>query len=247
MIGQIRKNISHHDWRAVAVDLVVVIVGILLAFQIERWGDDLRGQSLEQDYLLRLKQDLEAEIVQMDRALVFAESRIQAAKFLDQAINNPPIVRESPDALPRALETATWRSYPQIYAFVFVELQSSGNLALIRSESLRRNLTNHYTTLQHYSQVGLDLQAQHEFEQYTAGILTIDELTAIENDDWDGESHSTSITRAMEIIGDFAQKEGAIALLPSLVQHHTFNKRVIEESRSRAQEIIMQVNALLNP
>lgn len=242
-----RKNIAQHEWRAVAVDLVVVIVGILLAFQIERWGDDLRGQGLEQDYLLRLKQDMEAEIVIMDQAFRFAESRIQDAKFLDRAINNPSIVRESPDVLPQALETVTWRSYPQIYAFVFGELQSSGNLALIRSESLRRNLTNHYTTLQHYSQVGLDLQAQHEFEQYTAGILTIDELTAVENDDWGGESHSTSITRAMEIIGDFAQKEGAIALLPSLVQHHTFNKRVIEESRSRVQEIIVQVNALLNP
>lgn len=258
MIGQMRKNMTQHDWSAVAVDIVVVIVGILLAFQIERWGDDLRNHSLEQDYMVRLKQDLEAELVLMDRALVFAEERIQAAKFLNRAINNPLIVRDSPDAMPLALETATWRSYPQINAFVFGELQSSGNLALIRSESLRRNLTNHYTTLQHYSQVGLDLQAQHQFEQFTAGILTIDELTAVENNSWASESHitsvtraseshNTSVTRAMEIVGDFIEKKDAIALLPSLVQHHTFNKKVIDESRNRAKGIIVQIDALLNP
>ncbi len=182
----------------------------------------------------------------MDQALDYAEERIQAAKFLDRAINDSSIVMDSPETLPWAIETATWRSYPQINAFVFGELQSSGNLALIRSESLRRNLTNHYTTLQHYSHVGLDLQAQHQFERYTAGILTIDELVAVEINSWSSESFSISVARATEITEDFSQKEDAIALLPSLVQHHTFNKKVISESRERARRIILQIDALQN-
>lgn len=247
IIGRLRKDLAQQDWTAIAVDVVVVIISILLAFQIDRWADELRSRSLEQDYLLRLKQDLETEIERMDQALDFAEDRIQAAKFLNHALNDLSIIINSPSKLPWALETATWRSYPQINAFVFGELQSSGNLTLIHSESLRRNLTNHYTTLQHYSHVGMDLQAQHQFEQVTAGILSIDELVAVENNAWLSEAYSVSEARALEIIDDFSQEEGAIGLLPSLVQHHTFNKKVMHESKERAQRIIEQIDALLRP
>ena len=247
IIGRMRKHLAQQDWIAITVDVFVVLVGILLAFQIERWADELRSRSLEEDYLFRLKQDLGTEIVRMTQAWDYAEDRIQAVKFLAQVVNDSSIVVDSPKNLSWALETATWRSYPQINAFVFGELQNSGNLTLIRSESLRQNLTNHYTTLQHYSQVGMDLQAQHQFEQFTAGVLTIDELVAIENNYWSSESYSISVARALEIADDFSQIESAIALLPSLVQHHTFNKKVMDESKERAQRIIVQIDALLNP
>ena len=247
ILGRLRKHLARQDWIAITVDVVVVIFSILAAFQIERWTDDLRSRNLEQNYLLRLKQDLETEVVRMDQAWNYAEDRIQAVKFLDQAVNESSIVIDSPNKLPWALETATWRSYPQINAFVFGELQSSGNLTLIRSESLRKNLTNHYTVLQHYSHVGMDLQAQHQFEQVTAGILSIDELVAVENNSWSSESYSVSVARASEIVDDFSRREGAIALLPSLVQHHTFNKKVMRESKERARGIIVQIDALLSP
>jgi hypothetical protein len=247
ILSRLRKHLAQQDWIAVTVEVVVVIVSILLAFQIERWADDLRSRGLEQNYLFRLKQDLETEVARMDQAWDYAEDRIQAVRFLDQAVKDSSIVTASPRKLPWALETATWRSYPQINAFVFGELQSSGNLTLIRSEPLRRNLTNHYTSLQHYSHVGMDLQAQHQFEQFTAGILAIDELVAVENNSWNSESFSVSVARALEILDEFSQKEGAIALLPSLIQHHTFNKKVMDESRERALGIVVQINALLHP
>ena len=169
ILGRMRKHLAQQDWIAITVDVVVVLVGILLAFQIERWADELRNRSLEQDYLYRLKQDLETEVVRMNQAWDYAEDRIRAAKILAQVVNDSSIVVDAPKILPWALETATWRSYPQINAFVFEELQNSGNLTLIRSESLRRNLTNHYTKLQHYSHVGMDLQAQHRSEERRVG------------------------------------------------------------------------------
>lgn len=99
IIGRLRKHLAQQDWFAVTVDVVVVIVSILLAFQIERWADELRNQGLEQDYLVRLKHDLETEITRMDQALDSAEERIQAAKFLDRAINDSSIVIGLPESL----------------------------------------------------------------------------------------------------------------------------------------------------
>ena len=40
------------NWLAVIVDVFVVIVRILLAFQIDRWAEQHRNQQLEMEYLI---------------------------------------------------------------------------------------------------------------------------------------------------------------------------------------------------
>jgi hypothetical protein len=244
--GSLRKHLTEHNWFAVIVDLLVVVTGILVAFQIQNWAEEQKINRLELEYLSRLIEDFQVEIGNMDSALEYAESRIEAVMFLDSVLADSAVATESPELLPWAIETATWRSFPAINSFVYSELQSSGNLALIRSESLRNGLAAHYTTLNHYSRVGLDLQAQHQFELYTAGILTVDELVAVENGDWGSETITVELERAWEIEVTFRERKEAIALLPSLIQHHTFNKKVISESRDRARKIIKQIESLIS-
>lgn len=140
MFERLRKNLVESNYGILGLEIVIVIIGILVAFQIDRWAEDRREREQEYDYLVRLKEDLRIEIHSMDEAIQFAESRIAAVLLLEEVIANPSVVMEQPDAVPVAMETATWRSFPQINAFVYTELQSSGNLALIRSESLRREL-----------------------------------------------------------------------------------------------------------
>lgn len=144
-----------------------------------------------------------------------------------------------------ALETATWISFPQINAFVYTELQSSGNLALIQSESLRRELANHYTSIQHYSLFGLDLNIQHQFDRLTAGILTTAELRKIEEESWNNTPNNISIARAIEITHELAGTQDVIDLLPNVAQHHVFTQKVIKSARSRALKIIEQIDLLI--
>ena len=144
-----------------------------------------------------------------------------------------------------ALETAAWTSFPQINAFVYTELQSNGNLALIRSESLRRELANHYTSVQHYSLFGLDLNIQHQFDRLTAGILSTAELRKIEEESWNSTPNNISIERALEITQELAGRQDVIDLLPNVAQHHVFTQKVIESARSQALKIIEQIDLLI--
>ena len=148
-------------------------------------------------------------------------------------------------AVPVAMEMASWRSFPQINAFVYTELQNSGKLALIRSEILRRELADHYTTIQHYSRFGLAVDAEHHFERLTAGILTTAELKNIEEGTWDNAPSNISKERALEITQKFVLRHDAIDLLPSIAQHHIFNKKVVESARSRALLMIERINSLI--
>ena len=143
--------------------------------------------------------------------------------------------------MPWAVETATWRSFPQINAFVYHELQSTGRLTLLSSNRRRRSLAEHYAALQHDARVGEDLTAQYRFDAAVAGLLNIDELEAMERVAGDYRQLNIAPQRALAVAQAFGQRPAALAELPGLVQHHLFNLRVIGQMRQRADEIIAQI------
>ena len=245
MIGHgLTDRLKQHGWFAVFVDLGVVIVGILIALQVGAWSQGREESRLEGTYLERLKEDLEIERRLMDAAERHAAARIEAAQLLDTIASNPAIQVQPASRVAWAIETASWRSFPQINAFVYHELQSSGRLALIRSEHLRRSLAEHYTALQHDARVGDDLASQHRFDAATAGLLDIGELAAIERSAGDYRRIEITPERASQLAQSFSRRAAAIAELPGLVQHHTFNLRVIEQMEARADSIIHDIDRL---
>ena len=53
LAGHIRKQ----DWFIVIVELLVVIVGLVMAFQVDRWRDEVAERKLEGVYIQRLIED----------------------------------------------------------------------------------------------------------------------------------------------------------------------------------------------
>jgi hypothetical protein len=244
MLRRLSERLKQHTWLAVGIDLVVVVLGILIALQLDGWAERREERRLERVYLQRLAEDFEIERSRMEAAERFANARIEAARFLNRILSDPQLAAAEPARVPWALETSTWRSFPQINAFVYRELQSTGRLVLLRSESLRRSLAEHYTALQHDARVGEDLIAQQRFDHAVAGLLTIEELEAVERAAGDYRQLKMSSGRAVAVARSLARRHSAIDELPSLVQHHTFNLRVISAMRRRADEILKQIDSL---
>jgi hypothetical protein len=245
MLKNLRQSLTEMKYGRLGLELIVVILGILIAFQIDRWAEERRERTQEYDYLLRLKEDLHFEIRDMDRAIRFAEDRIANVLLLEEVIANPSTVEEQSGSLPMALERVTWRSFPQISAFVYTELQSSGNLALIQSEPLRRDLANYYSTFKHYSRVGLDRDIQHYFDRLTAGVLSTTELVSIERESWSGSTDDISVDRALQILEELTERQEATDLLPSIAQHHVFNQKAIAFTRTQALLVVEQIDLLV--
>lgn len=109
LFDRMRQSIHWRDKAGILVDILVVIIGILIAFQIDRWGEDWRDAQLGREYLLRNKEGLQMEPGRMDAALDNANSRIRAVCLLDKAARDPATAPAAADPLTRAVETATWR------------------------------------------------------------------------------------------------------------------------------------------
>jgi Tfp pilus assembly protein PilE len=245
MLTSLRKNFIKAKYGSLALEIVVVILGILIAFEIDSWAQEVHEREQEQNYLVRLKEDLQFEIRLMTDSFEYAEQRIIAAQFLEDAVTNPKIATERPNAFAQAMERVTWRSFPYISAYVYTELQSTGHLSLIRSDVLRRDMADYYSFIQHESGIGLDLEIQNLFTRLTAGILSTAELVDIQENELNRRKIDITPERALEIARDFADRQDAVDLLPSIVQHHSFNKIVIEASRDKAQQLIVTIDALI--
>lgn len=245
MIRRISKQFADYPWFALAVEFVVVVVGVLLALQVDVWADRRADRELEQAYLMRLVEDLELEDSRMADAARFAESRLQAAELLESIASGEGPPDHSRARLVWAVETVTWRSFPQINAFVWGELQSTGRLSLIRSEALRRTVAEHYTALEHDSRVGEDLSAQHSFERGIAGVLTLEEQVAVESAAGGDTGLPDDRARALAIVTAVRGRPQALRELPNIAQHHVFNLRVISEMRARGRRIIELATAQL--
>ena len=242
LLNRLRRKIAEHDWFAVAIELLVVIAGILIALQVGEWSADRERRAEERTYLQRLRDDLLREDAVMERRIAVATTRIEAARLLDKVARGPELDPADVPRLATALRVVTYRSFPQIDAFVYRELVSSGKLGLIRSDTLRRGLADHYAALENYAQVGTDLEAQHLFERDTTGILTIDETMAVESAGWQDTFAPVSLDRGAEIARAFRERKQAIAVLPNLAQHHTFNIKVIEELRKQGAAIVKEID-----
>lgn len=53
-LARLRDALSHRDWLGIAIELAVVTVGVLLAFQVDQWGSRRQQARLEHEYLERL-------------------------------------------------------------------------------------------------------------------------------------------------------------------------------------------------
>lgn len=245
MLTRIRKSLSAANYGALGLELFLVIAGILIAFQIDRWAESRRDHQEENQYLIRLKEDLQSEIRVMELSIEYAAERLQNVHLLEEISDNPEIAKSRARDVLLAIEQVTWRSFPQIAGNVYGELKATGKLALIRSEQLRHDLWEYYTYYDHVSVIGSDLELQNLFTRLTAGLLSTAELTVIQGARTGRESWHVSSQRAYDVALQFAEMDDAIALLPSIAQHQIHNQRFVGSTIERARDIVNAIEAML--
>jgi len=128
-------------------EIALVMVGILLALQVNNWNEERMERNRESDYLDRLEENLVKDIEDIDKRIEFYQ---QVEKQGELAINDLE-GRTDPD-LDRWTVLVSYFKASQIWPLLLNdithdELKSAGELDLIRSVDLRSNLNSYYTDL----------------------------------------------------------------------------------------------------
>lgn len=143
-------------------EIILVVIGILIALQINNQNELSKEREKEVSYLKNLKADLSNEILNSQKFATYHFGKVQACSKL---ING-----EAPKTI-NDFQVYT-NTYEQVFSWsdfvpnnnTFKELISSGNLSLIKNDSIKNGLLD---LEKHYAAVaGKEYHMRREFEQY---------------------------------------------------------------------------------
>jgi len=240
----IRKNLLNEGktskyFKYAIGEIVLVVIGILIALQINNWNESRKDKNVEHNYLLRLLNDIENDTKTLEYSRRLSKIRLNQIDLLNNAIENPNLVAENESQIIESIEKVTWRSYLSLSRIVYNELLNSGKMSLIQSENLRGSLAKYYNDADHWEMILNLNDGQKEFSKTTAGLLSKQILTAIENSEStdsiislnnlnsDNIDLEFKATKAERIVLKLSSMNEAVKWLPKIYHYHVLAEKVI--------------------
>lgn len=118
-------------------EVILVVVGILIALQINDWNEQRKDSLKEQKILNQLKSEYESNLAQLDEKILMRNEGLGACQRLLQLIDNPSklIEHEFYDDLWKLVRDPTFDPIKN-------DIIESENLRIIKNDSLIRALSN---------------------------------------------------------------------------------------------------------
>ncbi len=140
------RNLQAQDWTAVLVELVVVVLGVFIGVQASNWNSDAETERKSAVFTERLKSDLRIEAWGYEMQVGYYGQVLRNATAADDALTGKSPL--SDEALLIAAYRATqYNSYIRRRA-TYDELTSTGEIGLIRDDTLRTLAMYHYHAVQ---------------------------------------------------------------------------------------------------
>jgi len=246
----VRRLIDHfrrHDWLVVAVEMLVVVVGILLAFQVDRWWEQQGERVQEVEYVARLANDIESDIPIIQQAIELAKLRKEMADLLMRVAEKPTTAYENPIRFIVAVHQAAFTYSPNLTNHTFDDLRSTGNLRLLRDPEIKKALFNYYDFDQDQNQYRpLQFLSEQRHFELAAGILSYDQARLVQ-DTWyvvspgELDNFDNSLLKLDEVratVQRFVERGALIGWLPE-IRHLQNEQHLVNEDRlARARSVL---------
>lgn len=127
-------------------EIILVVIGILIALQINTWNQNKKDKKLEQQYYCRLLEDVKQDRRNYDNQLSLLWEKISANNVLIQRLQNR---NSSLDSIaPLILESIKYTIQDMTATTdAFEDIKSSGNLNIIKDLEVKSTLTSYYSTM----------------------------------------------------------------------------------------------------
>ena len=146
-------------------EIVLVMIGILLALQVNNWNEARKQRQIELKYYNNLKNDLLADDELLNDMIHFANGKVNAAKNVKLKVDRDSIgsVYDFANEMLTLFFVDEFRPNDNTYE----EMKSSGNLSTISNEDLKLELMNLKKTY-------LNIAATHVHMRYDFNVFLED-------------------------------------------------------------------------
>ncbi|MBI1234124.1 MAG: hypothetical protein GC208_06435 [Alphaproteobacteria bacterium] len=140
ILSRLTKAIREQNWFAVALEFLIVVAGVLLAFQITAWNAERAEIEREAAYLHRLEAELMAITVELDTMETAINAYFNWVEIFFDGVENGDPERAQQGSW--GLNAITSVEIVNLEPAALREMISAGELTLIRNDALRSALSS---------------------------------------------------------------------------------------------------------
>lgn len=148
LLRRLMQHVRDQNWFAVALDFVIVVVGVIIGFQVTAWNENRDDEARARGYLERIHADLERDMENYDARIAFWNAVSAHGMAAISGVRTPAGTPRSPEEDWQLLVDFFQAS--QVYEFVtvqtaYVEATSAGELGLIENDEVRGRIAAFYS------------------------------------------------------------------------------------------------------
>ena len=124
-------------------EIVLVVIGILLAVQINNWNQDKQKRALEKNYLKEIKASLQTDVTSAETLMAFNKQRLSDLDSILTKMQNRNYQEMIISIAPYVQRSFNYSIF-KLNRIGFDNMVSSESISLISSDSLRQTLSEYY-------------------------------------------------------------------------------------------------------
>ena len=135
LLRRITEHVNDQNWLAVAVDFLIVVVGVFIGLQVQQWANEQTRKNQEAVYLQRLHDEVENLIATRTPIIAAREKwHIEMQSAVRKIFSE--LDRELTDDECRGITYNYFVSNPTDQLGSLLELQSSGRISIIQNDAV---------------------------------------------------------------------------------------------------------------
>ena len=143
-------------------EIVLVVIGILIALSINNWNENRKTRITELTYLENIKTDLQLNITSLDTFIVSRKTSIKSTNIVIEYFEKTKPINFN-DFNYHSLIVMVWYPFEQ-NDNTYQELMNSGQLSIISNKTIKNNLQNVNAGLNKITFI--ESEMQQDFETY---------------------------------------------------------------------------------
>lgn len=122
LLRRVMKHVNAHNWFAVGVDFVIVVVGVVIGIEVANWNDVRNNKAGLVASLQRLDKEVSQNIDIIEKVLINFEEGREDLELSSDALNNCAFSPDAEAALERSLWDLTHDVQPNFTTIALDEL-----------------------------------------------------------------------------------------------------------------------------
>ena len=215
-------------------EIILVVIGILIALQFNNWNTDMQTKEIQIKYLNEIANNLKADLEDVRFNIGFNETRLNASRIVLNSLNHNDTYSDSLDVYYGSLLYTT-RSVVNYSAY---ETLKSKGLEIVTNDNLRKAITKLYS-FYYQNVIDFEIQDDHamQYQIVMPTVLSRIEVRKKDNNSITGEQLGKPIN--FETLKNDVEFKNAIVMNEDLRVYMLENYRQLEQN-------ILECTALIN-